>query len=174
VTRRGTRFVAALVALTLFYALALGSFGPWDLLIGAGLSGVLLLVSREFVFGADGEAPRAAGRRPTLIRRAVAFVPFATVVFQEILTGTYEVTLVTLHLRPLVRPGIVAVPIASRTPSGVVVWAVVTGLAPGSFFVDVDRERGVALIHILDARDPDAFREEQERFYRRYQSRVFP
>lgn len=172
-TRRATRFVATLLALTLVYALALGSFGPWDLLIGAGLAGVLLLVSHGFVFGAEGDAPRAAGR-PTLLGRAVAFVPFAAVVFRDILAGTYEVTLVTLHLRPLGRPGIVAVPIADRTPSGVAVWAVVTGLPPGSFFADVDRERGVALIHVLDARDPDAFREEQERFYRRYQSKVFP
>jgi multicomponent Na+:H+ antiporter subunit E len=66
------------------------------------------------------------------------------------------------------------VPIGDRTPSGVSAWAVVTGLPPGSFFVDVDRERGVALIHILDASDPEAFREEQEDFYRRYQRGVFP
>ena len=79
-----------------------------------------------------------------------------------------------LHLRPLASPGIVAVPIGERTPTGVAVWAVVTGLPPGSFFVDVDRERGVALIHVLDARNPEAFREEQEDFYRRYQSKVFP
>jgi multicomponent Na+:H+ antiporter subunit E len=104
----------------------------------------------------------------------VAFVPFAFEVFREILRGTWEVSLVTLHLRPLAQPGIVAVPIADRTPSGVSAWAVVTGLPPGSFFVDVDEERGVALIHILDASDPEAFREEQEDFYRRYQSKVFP
>jgi len=40
--------------------------------------------------------------------------------------------------------------------------------------VDVDEERGVALIHILDASDPEAFREDLEDFYRRYQSKVFP
>ena len=53
-------------------------------------------------------------------------------------------------------------------------WAMVTGLPPGSFFVDVDRERGVVLIHVLDARDPEVFRRQQEDFYRRYQSKVFP
>ena len=53
-------------------------------------------------------------------------------------------------------------------------WAIVTGLPPGSFFVEVDRGRGVALIHVLDARDPEAFREQQQDFYRRYQSKVFP
>ena len=104
----------------------------------------------------------------------MAFVPFALAVFREILVGNWKVTLVTLRLRPLVRPGIVAVPVGDRTPTGVAVWAVVTGLPPGSYFVDVDRERGVVLIHVLDARDPEAYREQQADFYRRYQSKVFP
>jgi multisubunit Na+/H+ antiporter MnhE subunit len=92
---------------------------------------------------------------------------------RQILLGTWEVTLVTLHLRPLNEPGIVAVPIGERTPAGVAAWAVVTGLPPGSFFVDVDRERGVALIHVIDASEPDDFRRDQEDFYRRYQRKVF-
>jgi multicomponent Na+:H+ antiporter subunit E len=169
-----TRYVAAVVVLTLVYALALASFHPWDLLFGAGLSAALLFATRRFVFGADGTAPRPASRGLSLLERMVAFVPFAVVVFRNILVGNWEVTLVTLGLRPLLRPGIVAVPMGERTPTGVAVWAVVTGLPPGSFFVDVDRERGVVLIHVLDARDPEAYREEQEDFYRRYQSRVFP
>ena len=168
------RYVAAVVVLTLVYALALGSFHPWDLLIGASLSAALLFASRRFVFGADDATLRPVDPGLTLLGRVMAFVPFAVAVFWEILVGNWEVTLVTLHLRPLVRPGIVAVPIGERTPTGVAVWAVVTGLPPGSFFVDVDRERGVVLIHVLDARDPEAYRDQQEDFYRRYQSKVFP
>jgi multicomponent Na+:H+ antiporter subunit E len=169
-----TRYVVAIVVLTLVYALALGSFHPWDLLIGASLSAALLFASRRFVFGADDATLRPVDPGLTLLGRVMAFVPFAVAVFREILVGNWEVTLVTLHLRPLVRPGIVAVPIGERTPTGVAVWAVVTGLPPGSFFVDVDRERGVVLIHVLNARDPEAFRRQQEDFYRRYQSKVFP
>ena len=164
------RFVAAVVVLTLVYALALGSFDPLDLLIGACLSAALLFASSRFVFG----DPERAGTRPGLFGRMIAFLPFALVVLRDILVGTWEVTLVTLHLRPLVKPGIVAVPLGERTPSGVAVWAVVTGLPPGSFFVDIDPERGVALIHVLDASDPEAFRRQQMDFYHRYQSKVFP
>jgi multicomponent Na+:H+ antiporter subunit E len=163
-----TRYVAAVALLTLLYALALASFDPLDLLFGAGLSAALVLLSRRFVFG---EGPSGG---PHLLGRAAAFVPFAFAVFKQILRGTWQVTLVTLHLRPLDEPGIVAVPIGERTPTGVSAWAVVTGLPPGSFFVDIDRERDVALIHVIDASDPDAFREEQADFYRRYQSKVFP
>jgi multicomponent Na+:H+ antiporter subunit E len=169
-----TRYLTAILMLTLVYALALASFRPWDLFFGAGLSAALLFVSRRFVFDADGTAPRPTGRGLTLLGRVAAFVPFAAVVFRNMLVGNVEVTLVTLGLRPLLRPGIVVVPMGDRTPTGVAIWAIVTGLPPGSFFVDVDRERGVVLIHVLDARDPEAYREEQEDFYRRYQSKVFP
>lgn len=167
------RYIFAVVALTIVYALALGSFHLWDLLIGAGLSAVLLFSFKWIVFGSEPESG-PAGRRPGLLRRAVALVPFCLAVFRNILTGTWEVVLVMLHLRPLKSPGIVAVPIGERTPTGVAVWALVTGLPPGSFFVDVDRGRGVALIHLIDARDPEAVREQHRDFYRRYQSKVFP
>jgi multicomponent Na+:H+ antiporter subunit E len=163
-----TRYVAAVVVLALVYALALGSFEPLDLLFGVGLSSALVFASRRFVFE-DGP-----GGGPPFLRRVAAFAPFSFAVFKEIVVGTWEVTLLTLHLRSLERPGIVEVPIGERSSAGVAVWAVVAGLPPGSFFVDVDRERGVVLVHLIDASDPEAFRRRQEDFYRRYQSKVFP
>lgn len=166
------RYATTITALTFIYALALASFHPWDLAFGAALSSALVFGSRRFVFGTA--SGTASGQGPSLPSRILAFGPFAAAIFREILVGTLEVTLVTLHLRPLERSGIVAVTIGERTPMGVAVWAIVTGLPPGSFFVDLDRERGVALIHILDACDPDAFRRHQADFYRRYQSKVFP
>ncbi len=169
-----TRHVAAVTVLTLVYALALASFHLWDLLIGAGLSAALVFASRRFVFDEGGAGSRPCGEARGFLGRVVGFAPFSLLVVRDIVVGTWEVTLVTLHLRPLARSGIVAVPIAERSPMGIAVWAVITGLQPGTFFVDVDRERGVALIHVLDARDPDAFREQQAEFYRRYQSKVFP
>lgn len=163
-----TRYAAAVLILTLVYALALGSFHPLDLIFGACLSVVLVFASRRFLFE-DGPE-----RGVPILRRVAAFVPFCLAVFREVLVGTWEVTLVTLHLRPLSNPGIVEVPIGERTPAGVAVWAVVAGLPPGSFFVDMDREREVVLIHAIDASDPEAFRKQQEDFYRRYQRNVFP
>jgi multisubunit Na+/H+ antiporter MnhE subunit len=40
--------------------------------------------------------------------------------------------------------------------------------------VEVDRERQVMLFHFIDVADPDAVRDQLDRFYRRYQRRVFP
>ncbi len=161
------RFFAYLVALTLIYAFVLASFHPWDLALGALLSAALLLAFRRFVFVAP---PGESG----LLRRALYAVPLCLAILHSILKGTWQVALVTLHLRPLSSPGIVAVPVGERTPAGVAFSALATTLAPGTFLVDVDWERGVMLIHTIDASDPEAVRREHEEFYRRYQREVFP
>ena len=163
-----SRYLLSVACLALVYALVLASAHPWDLAIGATVAGTLLWGSRRFVFG-ERVSPVAR-----LLPRAVAFVPFALVVLWDILKGTWRVALVVLHVRPLAHPGVVAVPIEERTPLGVTVTVLAMTLSPGSFLVDVDWEQRVILMHFLDATEPDAIRAEQQRFYRRFQSRVFP
>jgi multisubunit Na+/H+ antiporter MnhE subunit len=68
----------------------------------------------------------------------------------------------------------VAVPIGGRTETGLAVSALVATLSPGEVLVDVDRERGVMLVHVVDAADPEGIRRRHEDFYRRYQQKVFP
>lgn len=162
------RNIATVAVLTLVYTFALASFDPWDIAFGVVLSSALLYFSHPFVFG------QPTVRGPGLLRRTVAFFPFAAVIVWDILKGTLEVALVTLHLRPLGKSGIVEVPCGERTQMGIAIWAIAAGLPPGSFFVDLDKARNVALIHLLDASDPEAFRQQQDAFYRRFQRHVFP
>ena len=163
-----TRALLSLVLLTLIYALVLASFAPWDLALGAVFSGMLLYAFRGFVFGGR-PAPL-----PGLLGRVVAFGPFLAAVVGELVAGTWQVLLVTLRLRSLETPGIVKVPLGERTPGGVAVSALVGTLSPGSFLVEIDWEEGYALIHTIDASDPEAFRRSRAEFYRRYQRKVFP
>lgn len=158
----------SLVLLTLVYALVLASFHPWDLAFGALLSGILLFSFRRFVF--DGKpAPL-----PGLAGRLLAFFPFVFAVVRDTAVGTLRVTRVTLGRRPLEKTGIVAVPIGERTTVGVAVAALVATISPGEVLIDVDWDKGVMLVHTIDASDPDAVRRAHEDFYTRYQSRVFP
>ncbi len=161
------RLVLPLLLLTLVYALVLGSFDPADLALGASLSGVLLFALRGFVMPGE---PAPSG----VLARVAGFFPFAAAVARDVVVGTWEVSLITLHLRPLARPGIVALPIGERTETGVAVSALVATLSPGEVLVDVDREQGVMLIHVIDVADPGVVRRRHEDFYRRYQRRVFP
>ncbi len=162
------RALLSLLLLILVYALVLASFAPWDLALGAALSGALLLLARRSFFGGN-FAPL-----PGLLGRILAFVPFAAAVFRDAVAGTRQVTLVVLHLRPLERPGIVAVPIGERTSVGVAVSALVTTISPGEFLVDVDWKRRVMLIHSINAATPEEVRRSHEDFYQRYQRKVFP
>lgn len=158
----------SLVLLTLVYALVLASFHPWDLAFGATLSGVLLFSFRRFVF--DGKpAPL-----PGLLGRVLAFWPFVFIVLRDTIVGTWQVTRATLGRRTVEKSGIVSVPIGDRTPSGVAVSALVSTISPGALLIDVDWERGVMLIHVMDASDPEEVRRSHEDFYRRYQRKVFP
>lgn len=161
------RALLTLVLLTLVYALVLGSFEPLDLVLGAVVSGALIFATRAMSYWGE---PQRLG----ILTRVIHFWPFAVATIWNIITGAIEVALVTMYLKPLVSPGIVAVPIGERTPTGIAVSAQTSTLSPGTYLVDVDYERGVILIHSIDASDPEAVIEDHQRFYRRYQSKVFP
>jgi multicomponent K+:H+ antiporter subunit E/multicomponent Na+:H+ antiporter subunit E len=68
----------------------------------------------------------------------------------------------------------VAIPIQDRSHRGIAVTALVTTLAPGSYFIGVDWKRQSMLFHFLDASDPERIRRDLARSYERYQRRVFP
>lgn len=154
--------------LTLIYALALASFDPWDLALGALASLALLLGLRAFLFGG---APRPIER---LGRRLLAVPGFVWSVLRDITVGTWNVAAVTLGLRPLERPGIVALPFGERTPDGALLTAFAVTLSPGEFLVDIDWEERRLLFHALDASDPDAVRARLDDMYRRHQRDLLP
>ena len=151
------------------YMMTLASYHPLDLLFGVIASIVALYAYRSFVFGGAEGRPDPL---PGFLRRCVAFFPFAVAVVWDVLKGTWEVALVVLHLRPLVKPGIVRVPLGERTPTGVAVTALVTTLSPGAILVESNDK--FMLLHVIDASDPEAVRKDREDFYQRYQKKVFP
>ncbi len=151
------------------YMMTLASYHPLDLLFGVVASVAALYAYRGFVFGGAEGRP---DQLPELLGRCVAFFPFVVAVVWDVLKGTWEVALVVLHLRPLVRPGLVKVPLGERTPTGVAVTALVTTLSPGALLVEANDE--FMLLHVIDASDPEAVRKDREDFYQRYQKKVFP
>jgi multicomponent K+:H+ antiporter subunit E/multicomponent Na+:H+ antiporter subunit E len=104
----------------------------------------------------------------------LAFLPFAARVAIGVVRDTWHVQVVMIHLRPIRQPGIVTIPIGSRSHRGIAVTALVTTLSPGSYFLGVDWEHEQMVFHFFDASDPDAIRADRERLYDRYQRHVFP
>jgi len=66
------------------------------------------------------------------------------------------------------------VPIPPCPPPSAGAWGVRVGLTPDTIVVELDNEEGRMLLHVLDARDPDAVRAGQLESYERRQRRVFP
>jgi multicomponent Na+:H+ antiporter subunit E len=149
------------------YLLALGSAHPLDLALG-------LVLAAALSYGLRGRLQRPQGEGPPLAARVAAAPLLLAALLAEVARGTWDVALRVLGLRPVEHPGIVLVPIGDRSELGVAVTGLLVGLSPGSLLLDVDTERRAMLFHVIDARDPDAVRAQLDRFYRRYQRRVFP
>lgn len=162
------RLVLAFLLLAATYALTLASADPVDLATAALVAAAVMAALRRFLFT---QPALPAG---DVLGRIARFPLFAAAVAVEIVRGTWQVTLVVLGIRQLARPGIVAVPVAERSDTGIAVTAMAITLSPGEVFVDLDRERDVMLLHVIDAGDPDEVRRRHARFYDRFQRGVFP
>ncbi|HEV2770998.1 MAG TPA: Na+/H+ antiporter subunit E [Solirubrobacteraceae bacterium] len=162
---------AVLIAgLSGIYVLVLASAKPLDLLIGLVLAGGVVVLLRR-TLPAGGERAAGAG---AIARRLVHAPRLFLYIAWTIVVGTWHVALVVLGLRPLRTAGIVELPVDDRSEAGAVVSALALTLSPGDLLVDFDWEREVALMHVLDARDPDALRRRWREDYERRQREVLP
>jgi multisubunit Na+/H+ antiporter MnhE subunit len=157
-----SRIVTQALLLMGIYLLVLTSMKPGDALVGFCL-GVGVAVALR---------PRPAGRRPATPRLAglVALGPllFATAV--EMVIGSWRTARFCLGLGG--EPGFVEIPRAGRSRHAVALWGVLTGEAPDEIPVDVDEERDMLIVHLVDASDPDSVRERHRRAYEGAQRKV--
>jgi multisubunit Na+/H+ antiporter MnhE subunit len=165
--RRATgRFLLTSVTLTTIYLLVLASLDPGDVLTGMVVSVLIVGASRRAAAAGTGRRipfPQL-GAAPGLVVGTLA----------DILRGTWHVALHIVGTHRFERPGIVAIPRGDRTVSGVAAWGYLTATSPDEIVVDVDEERGILLVHVLDARNPETVRARHQTLYERRQGRVFP
>jgi multisubunit Na+/H+ antiporter MnhE subunit len=90
----------------------------------------------------------------------------------EMARGSWRV--VRFCLGSTARPGLVEIPRGGRSRAGVALWGVLTGEAPDEVPVDVDEERDVLVVHLVDAADPDQVRERHRAAFERRQGKVIP
>lgn len=57
-----------------------------------------------------------------------------------------------------ITPGIIAIPMSSRTPVEITLFANLITFTPGTLSVDVDPAEGQLYVHGLHVRDPESFR----------------
>ena len=162
------RSVVRGLALTLLYAVMVGSYHPVDLAVGAVLTvGVMRLFP---LAGLPLElAPSERWRRLWhLPRFGGALVVLA------VRSCVHVLGIIFVRRGREDHSGVVDVPMGERTAQGVQVSSWVISLAPGTVLLDLDWERRVMRMHALDASDPEDLRRQQDDFYQRYQRAVFP
>jgi multisubunit Na+/H+ antiporter MnhE subunit len=141
--------------LAAIYLLVLTSVDPFDVL-EAALIGVTVAVALRTTSAR--ESALTAG--PLALAGAV----FST--GREMIVGSWRV--VRFCLRPgSAAPGFVEVPRGERSRGDLALWGLLTGEAPDEVPVDIDEERGVLLVHLVDASDPDAIRDRHRLAYER-------
>lgn len=151
--------------LMVIYLLVLTSLDPGDIVIGA-LLGLAIAI---------GLRPQHAGRRtapaswPVRVRAAVDMVWQTG---REMIVGTWRV--VRFCLGATCAPGFVEIPRGDRSHRGEALWGVITGEAPDEVPVDIDDRRGVLIVHLVDASDPDAVRARHEAARDRWQRHLVP
>lgn len=151
------------VALASVYLLVLTSLAPGDILVG-GLLGFAVSVALR------PRAPSPSG--PPAAARVGAAALGAAEVTAEMARGSWRV--VRFCLGAKASPGFVEVPRDGRSRLNLGLWGVVTGEAPDEVPVEVDDDRDVLIVHLVDASHPDGVRARHRRAYVRWQRKVVP
>jgi multisubunit Na+/H+ antiporter MnhE subunit len=157
-----SRIIIQALALMGIYLLVMTSAKPADAVAGLLLGLVLAVALR----------PRLPGRRPATprLRGLLALGPVLAQTVVEMAIGSWRTAL--FCLRGTGRPGFVEIPRGERSRHQVALWGVLTGEAPDEVPVDVDEERDVLIVHLVDAGDAEAVRERHRRAYERAQRKV--
>ena len=153
--------VLRVAGLTAIYLLVLTSIDPGDVALGALIATGLVIAARP----ADRHRGVAGwGRWLASLARMIV------VTARDIAIGTARV--VRFCLGGPASPGFVEVPRGDRSRHGVALWGILTGEAPDEYPVDLDAERDVLIVHLVDAGDPQAVRERHQRTYDTWQRKA--
>lgn len=151
-------------ALTGVYLLVLTSVKPGDVLAGGLLALAVALALRP-------RDARPVDARAAVVRGA-AGVRLAARTVLDVVRGSWLAA--RFCLRGTGTPGLVEIPRDGRSDGAVALWGLVTGLAPDEVVVDVDDERGVLVVHALDACDSGGVRARHAGAREGLQRRVVP
>jgi multicomponent Na+:H+ antiporter subunit E len=138
-----------LVALVLLWSLLWGAFTWLNLVTGIILG---ILVMRVFYL----PPVELSGRfHPWW------FLVFLGRFFADLVVASVQVAALALGPRRVTSNSIISVQLLTRSDFIMTITAIVLSLIPGSFIVEVDRDRGILYLHVIDTVDLDDV--EQER-----------
>lgn len=147
------RYLMYSVPLGLLWCAVHGTVTLQNFLVGLVLGPVVIRPFKPlYSFGQDVYMKEVAGKVPGKIK-------YLWVLFIEVIKANIMVAKIVLSPKMNINPGIVAVPIRTKTDVGITAIANTITLTPGTLTIDVSDDRSVLYVHAIDASDPDAVRE---------------
>ncbi|MNY04701.1 Na(+)/H(+) antiporter subunit E [compost metagenome] len=110
------------------------------------------------------------GRSPAWLRGVVGYL--VGFVLPEIPRATVRVFVKVVQARQDVHSVILAVRIPEASRAALILLAYGISLTPGQLIVDIDAEAHALYVHVLEAADPEAARQEILALYERYLKEV--
>ena len=127
------------IILALLWAAMTGTFSGLNLLLGAGIGAVaVLLLRRNF----------ARGRR---LRQVRSVTSLALLFLYELGVSAVRVAIVVLtpNMKSVLRPAIIAFPLSVKSDAEITLLANLITLTPGTLSVDVSEDRSLLYVHTL-------------------------
>lgn len=151
-------FVLLTLALALIWAAVTGAFTLSNLLLGAAIGAVAVLLIRQRV------------ERPFILRRIGRGASLALLFLYELILSAWRVAVLVASpdMHAKLRPAIFAYPLTVRTDREITLLANLITLTPGTLSIDVSDDRSVLFIHAIEMGDTeDAIRSIKDGFERK-------
>jgi multicomponent Na+:H+ antiporter subunit E len=102
----------------------------------------------------------ATGAKASYFEKTMQFVRFALFFIKELVVSSYRVAKDVIKPLPLMRPGIIGIPLDAETDLEITMLANLITLTPGTLSLDVSPDRKTLYIHAMYIVDPNALRQE--------------
>lgn len=147
------RYILYSIPLALLWCFVHGSVTIENFLFGMVLGPIVIRPFKPlYNFGEEVSFKNVIGRIPKGIK-------YFVVLIIEILKANIMVARIVFAPKIDIKPGIIAVPINTKTNGGITAIANTITLTPGTLTIDVSDDKSVLYVHCIDASDPDGIRE---------------
>lgn len=135
-----------ILVLALVWAAITGNFSGLNLLFGALVGGLAVLILRNSL------------RQRGELTRLKNIVALAVMFFYELMASAVRVALVVIrpNIGAALRPAIVAVPLGVKSDAEIALLANLITLTPGTLSIDVSEDRSVLYVHALTLNSSEA------------------
>ena len=137
------------ILLSLLWALLTGEVSVGNLAVGFALGyGALVLLYP------------ATGQKTSYFQKTLQFICFILFFTKELIVSSYRVATDVVKPLPLMRPGVIGIPLDAKTDLEITLLANIISLTPGTLSLDVSEDRKTLYIHAMYIMNPDDLRRE--------------